>query len=217
MIPFIVGGVALAATGFGVAKLLEDECSSRSSTMDDRTKKILIDWLDDGIKESQKTQEFYVELDEKAYELQEDESLGKYDLAKIELYNTSFIELATALQEIGNLPQDIHIPDRLKFAQTIYPFEKVTKELEEDFDSHREILQNAKQYIDSKLDALDTLIISGNDFEEYSEEDKKLIQNLVEIFKLIDHAVFTKTTNDGISVAREVKRAFSKADTLISG
>ena len=27
MIPFIIGGVALAATGYGVAKLLEDDCS----------------------------------------------------------------------------------------------------------------------------------------------------------------------------------------------
>jgi len=27
IIPFIIGGVALAATGYGVAKLLEDDCN----------------------------------------------------------------------------------------------------------------------------------------------------------------------------------------------
>lgn len=223
MIPFIVGGVALAATGYGVAKLLEDDCSSRGAVVNETNKKLLKDWLNVDLDDEKKedgeypTQEFTVNLDEKAYELQEDESLGKYDLAKIELYNTTLIELTTALKEIQNLPQEVHIPQCLKFAQTIYPFEKVSEELEKDFDKHREILQNAKQYIDSKLDTLDAIIISGNDFEKYSDEDKKLVQNLVEIFKLIDHAVFTKITNDGISIAREVKRAFGKVDTLISG
>lgn len=230
MIPFIVGGVALAATGYGVAKLLEDDCICGKSIEDsfDKYEKGVDDFFNDvnakvdkafgdDKKYEEKTEPFYVELDEKAYEQQEDESLGKYDLAKIELYNTTFIELTTALKEIQNLPQEVHVPQRLKFAQTIYPFEKVSEELEKDFDKHKAILQNAKQYIDSKLDTLDAIIISGNDFEKYSDEDKKLVQNLVEIFKLIDHAVFTKTTNDGVSIAREVKRAFSKADTLISG
>lgn len=216
MIPFIVGGVALAATGYGVAKLLEDECSNRSSTMDDATKKILKDWLDDGIKESQKTKEFYVELDEKAYEPQEDESLGKFDLAKIELYNTTFIDLTTTLKEIKNLPEDIYVSERLKFAQTIYPFEKVSQELEKDFDKHTETLQSVKSYIDSKLDTLDAIVISENDFEKYSAEDKALVQKFISIFKLIDHAVFSKTTNDGVSIAREVKRGFVKAEKLIS-
>lgn len=217
MIPFIIGGVALAATGYGVAKLLEDDCICSKSIeySFDKYEKGVDDFFNDVNSKDEKTEPFYVELDEKAYELQEDESLGKYDLAKIELYNTTLIELTTALKEIQNLPQEVHIPQRLKFAQTIYPFEKVSEELEKDFDNHREILQNAKQYIDSKLDTLDTIIISGNDFEKYSDEDKKLVQNLVEIFKLIDHAVFTKTTNDGVSVAREVKRAFGKVKQLV--
>lgn len=235
MIPFIVGGVALAATGYGVAKYFEDD-NNREHIQDwlleksdsfDKYEKDIDDFFDEiqgsvdecfkeDDKHEEKTESFYVEIDEKAYEPQEDESFGKYDLAKIELYNTTFIELTTALKEIQNLPQEVHIPQSLKFAQTIYPFEKVTKELEKDFDKHREILQNAKQYIDSKLDSLDAIIISGNDFEKYSDEDKKLVQNLVEIFKLIDHAIFTKTTNDGVSIAREIKRAFSKADMLMN-
>lgn len=221
MIPFIIGGVALAATGYGVAKLLEDEYPSRGSAMDESSKKLLKEWLDDGYEELKKeveeypTQEFTVNLDEKAYEPEEDESLGQYDLAKIELYNTTFIELTTALKEIQNLPQEVHTPERLKFAQTIYPFEKVSEELEKDFDKHTEILQNAKQYIDSKLDTLDVIIINGTDFEKYSDDDKKLVQNLVEIFKLVNHAVWAKTTNDGVSIAREVKRAFSKVETLV--
>lgn len=163
MIRYVLGGVALVATGYGVAKFMEEECSSRSSFSDQETD----DW-------EYPTEDFYVELDENAYEPKEDESLGKYDIAKIELYNTTLIDLSTALKEIENLPQDIHIPQRLKFAQTIYPFESISDELNTDFDKHKEILSNAKQYIDSQLDKLDTIIINKTNFEEYSDEDKKL-------------------------------------------
>lgn len=228
MIPFIIGGVALAATGYGVAKLLEDDCNCSKSIENsfDRYEKGIDDFFndvnskvdkafEDDKKSDEKTEPFYVELDEQAYEPQEDESLGKYDLAKIEIYNTTFIELATALKEIENLPEDVHIPDRLKFAQTIYPFEIISDELNEDFNNHTQILQNVKKYIDSKLDDLDSIIISGNNFEEYSNEDKELVQKLISIFKLIDHAIFTKTTNDGVSIAREVKRSFAKVEMVI--
>ena len=232
MIPFIIGGVALAATGYGIMKYLEDD-ENREKVQDslirgydniDKIQEKGLELIDDlekktdelfDSKEDRLTKPFFVDLGEDDFKPQEDECLENYDIAKIELFNTTFIELTTALKEIDNLPEDIHIPDRLEFAQTIYPFSDVSDELKKDFNKHKEILQEAKKYIDSKLDVIDSIIISGDDFEEYSNEEKELIQRLIKTFKLIEHAVLSKTTNDGVSIAREVNRAFCKVEQLI--
>jgi uncharacterized protein (DUF2164 family) len=192
MIPFIVGGVALAATGYGLAKLLEDERSCDKAT-----------------------KPFFVDLDDENNETQENEVLEKYDLVKIELCNTTLMELETALKEIQNLPQEVRIPEKLAFTQALYSLKHISQELEQCFEQYTQTLQDAKKYIDSKLDTLDSIIISSNNFEEYTDEDKKLIYELIGLVKLIEHVVLAQMTSDGVLISRETKRAFGRLEQLV--
>lgn len=60
MLRFIIGGVALVATGYGVAKLLEDECPSRSSSnvsRDDENIEEQEEIKDEEVKAEQKIEE----------------------------------------------------------------------------------------------------------------------------------------------------------------
>lgn len=133
MIPFILGGVALAATGYGVAKLLEDDCVNNKS-------------IDDSFKNDKATEEktklFHVNLYDE--ETQEDEAIEKYELAKIELYNTSLMELRTALSDIENLDREIFILT-LAFEHKVYPFEELSDEIKQTFEKYTNILQKTKR------------------------------------------------------------------------
>lgn len=205
MIPFIIGGVALAATGYGVAKLLEDDCSNNKN-------------IDYGFDKNEndpeeKTKPFHVNLYDE--ESQEDEAIEKYELAKIELYNTSLMELRTALSEIENLDREIFIPT-LAFEQKVYPFEELSDEIKQTFEKYTNILQKTKEYIDGKLDSLDSIIISQSDYEKYSDEDKNLVDNLMHICTLVDKATQSRMTNDKVNISREVNRGFAKIEAIIT-
>lgn len=177
MIPYILGGVALVATGYGVAKLLEDEFSNKGIDLqrdffsNNRNSDYGFDQNDNELEE--RTKPFHVNLYDEE-ESQVDEVIEKYELAKIELYNTSLMELRTALSEIENLDREIFIPT-LAFEQKVYPFEELSDEIKQSFEKYTNILQKTKEYVDDKLDTLDSIIISENNYEKYSDEDKKLV------------------------------------------
>lgn len=214
MIPFIIGGVALAATGYGLAKLLEDDCANNRNidySFNDNQR----DMGDDSEyanEAEEKTKPFHVNLYDE--EPQEDEVIEKYELSKIELYNTSLMELRTALGEIENLDREIFIP-ALAFEQKIYPFVELTDEIKQSFEKYTNILQKTKEYVDDKLDALDSIIISQSGYEKYTDEDKKLVDNLMHICILIDKVTHSKITNDKVTISREVNRGFAKLETII--
>lgn len=191
MVPFIIGGIALAATGYGVAKLLENDCICEKET-----------------------EPFYVELDDENHDSFEDEILEKYELAKIELYNTTLTELKTALDEIKNLQREIFIPT-LTFEKKNYLFEELTDEVKESFEKFAHILERTKEYMDEKLDILDSIIISESNYEKYSDEDKKLVDNLMSLCYLLDKVTQSQMTNDKMTISREAKRGFAKIETVI--
>jgi len=207
MIPLIIGGVSLAATGYGLAKFLEHDCCSFFESNKEPS----------GSNESKKNsiKPFCVEFEDSRYELEEDESLASYDIAKMEIYSTTFAELIVALREISNLPESIDLPKQLRFVRSICSFKEISTELKQEFDNLEKILQGTKKYISNQLNALDAIIISGNDFEKYSDDDKALIQKQIHILQLVNHAVLSDITIDGISVAREVRRAYGKISLLI--
>jgi len=192
MIPFIIGGVALAATGYGVAKLLEDDCNC-----------------------NKESGSFFVDLKSENYEAQEDEVIEKYELTKIELYNTSLMELKTALNEIENLDKEILITT-LEFEKTIYPFEELTDDIKHSFEKYTDILQNTKEYINTKLDSLDSIIVNESDYEKYTNDDKKLVDDFMHLCTLIDKVSHAQMTNDKIDISRKVKRWFFKIEKMIS-
>ncbi len=211
MIPFIIGGVALAATGYGLAKLLEDDCSNNRNINYGFDK----NEQDENDKElEERTKPFHVNLYDNE-ESHEDESIEKYELAKIELYNTSLTELRTALGEIENLDREIFIPT-LAFEQKVYPFKELSDEIKQTFEKYTNILQKTKKYIDGKLDTLDSIIISQSDYEKYSDENKKFVDELMHLCTLLDKATQSRMTNDKVTISREVNRGFSKIEAAIN-
>lgn len=192
MIPFILGGVALAATGYGVAKLLEDDCNS-----------------------DKKSEHFFEDLDNENYEAQENELIEKFELAKVELYNTSFMELRIALSEIDNLNKEVPTITH-ELEKTIYPFEELTDDMKHSFEQFTDILNKTKDYINSKFDSLDSIIVNENDYEKYNKEDKELVDELLELCTLVDKVLTSEITNDKLDISRKVKRVFIKIEQIIN-
>lgn len=79
MIPFILGGVALAVTGYGIGKLFEDDVPYSRNSIRSYSESDLSDVID------------------------------KFQDMKSRLYETTLKELQTALKEINNLEKDIEI------------------------------------------------------------------------------------------------------------
>lgn len=191
MFPFILGGVALAATGYGIAKLLGDDCNC-----------------------DKKSKPYFVGLENKNHKQPEDNLLEKFELAKIELYNTSYMELKTALDKIKNLDKEIPIRT-LELKKTIYSFAELTDEIKQNFEKYTYILKKTKEYITTKLDTLVSIIENENNYEKYSNDDKNLVNELIYLSTLIDKVSQSNMTNDNIDISRKVKEEFSEIETIL--
>lgn len=192
MIPFIIGGIALTATGYGVAKLLEDECNC-----------------------DKKSDSYFVDLDNEKNDPKIDELIEKFELAKLELYNTSFIELKMALSEIENLDKEITITT-LKLEEAIYSFKELTDDIKQNFEKYTDILYKTKDYINFKLDYLDSIIVNESNYEKYNKEDKELVDELIKSFILIDKIAISEISNDKLDISRKVKSGFTKIEKIIN-
>lgn len=204
MLPFIIGGVALAATGYGIKKYLEDE-------------KVINEFLNNSKKENKNEEEgrhFFVDLgdDEPSSEIKEPQD--KFRSAKNELFRTNLRELQTALCEIKNYEKEVFSP--LYTASTNkYPFTEMSDEVKEELEKFATILQKTKNYLEPQLDKLDALLLKSNDYTSYSEDEQKFIKDLIELENLIVKATQSKITFDGKNFARAVKRTFAKIEKLI--
>ena len=235
MVPFIIGGIALAATGYGVKKYLEND--------DNRDK--VIDKLDDAYnwfnKTEQKGLEFFDNLEKKvddhfdnerkrkkddilyvdlsdndeSYILPElKEYVEKFESATRKLYNSSLLDLQTALNEIKGLERDLHLPS-LSPRGTKYNFVSINDDIKASFESYTAILLNIKEHIDIELDKLDEILLKSNDYSSYSDEEKSFIQKLVNFQVTVDTATQSKMTLDKEHFTREVKRAFRKLESVL--
>lgn len=189
MVKQLLGGVALAATGYGLKRYFGEKSHKEDED-------VFID--------AYNTRDISPELEE---------VLNNYTEAKAKLYNNSLRELKTALFEIKNLDKEFLLPN-LDFTQK-YDFKTVRRETIEYFEKFTQILQDAKQYIDKHLDKLDTIIISSNDFSTYSEEDKKFVEHLTDLSIAIEKIDSYKITFDKLTISREVKRGFGKVEAMI--
>jgi len=198
MLPLVLGGVAMATIGYGVAKFFEDNCEG--------------DFRNNHSTNENPSDE---EKDEMSPETQEVmEAITKFEKAKSELYKTSLKELGTALSELSNFGRDLGMVIRISDCQ--YNFAAVNDDVKAEFEKYAEILTMTQKYIDNNLDILDTIIISSNDFTTYGDEDKKFVINLENIRNLVEVATTSNMTVDGFTIGREIKRAFGKLETLIS-
>ena len=197
MLRYIIGGVALAATGYGVKKYLESD----------------INIFDTFSENEQQTKHSDNSQSETLSELKE--SIEKFEKSLNDLYSGVLKELRTAVNEIDNLSKDEFCVD-FELSQKNYNFTCVNDETVQKFSKYNEILVNVEKYILKYLDTLDTIIISSNDFTKYSKEDKELIQELIYIHKVVDNINNHEITPDGIIISREIKRAFGKLEGIVA-
>lgn len=201
MLRYILGGVALAATGYGVKKYFENDLS------------IFDTFKNSSSEYEQKTNYSDNSQSEILSELKE--PIEKFENSLNNLYNGVLKELRIAVNEIDNLSQD-EFCINFEASYKSYDFTSVNDEIIESFNKYVEILGNVEKYILKHLDTLDTIIISSNDFTKYSKEDKELIQELIYIYKIIDRINYQEITSDGETISREIKRAFGKLEGIIA-
>lgn len=203
MLPFILGGVALAVTGYGIGKLFEDEVfCSKGSSSDDNTK---ID-----LSTFQKLYTF--ENNDTKTDLSE--VLVRFEDTKSKLCKTTLKELQTALKEIKNLEEDFDIS---VYEQNNNQYDSLTlsDDIVNQIDKYIGILKDTQNFIPCELDKLDELIIKSNDYEVYSQEEKKFVKNLIDLNNMIVNVTSSKITSDGETIERDVKRAFGKIEVAL--
>lgn len=196
MLKYVLGGVALAATGYGLKKYLDYD----KSVFD------MYPFTDDKNSFSSNTEnEILSELKE---------PIKKFEESLNNLYSGVLRELRTAVNEIDNLPKDEFCVD-FESSQKKYNFTSVDNEIFQSFHKYIEILKEVDKYIGKQLDVLDGIIINSNDFSIYSKEDKDLIHELIYIYGTIDNINQLEMTLDGTTISREVKRAFGKLESIV--
>lgn len=181
MLPFILGGVALAVTGYGIGKLFEDDISK--SSLDSYSLSDLVDVID------------------------------RFENIKYKLYETTLKELQTALFEIKNLEKDSEI---LVCESTDNQYDSLTlsDDIENQVDKYITLLEKAQNLISIQLDNLDELIMKSNDYEVYNDEEKEVVQKLIDLNNMIVNTINSKITLDDETIARDLLRAFIKIEVV---
>ena len=197
MLRYILGGVALAATGYGVKKYLESD----------------INIFDTFSKYEQKAEHNDNLQSQILSELKE--PIEKFEKSLNDLYSGVLKEFRIAVNEIDNLSQDEFCVE-FESSHKNYNFISLNNEIIESFNKYAEILENVEKYILKHLNTLDTIIISSNDFAKYSKEDKELIQELIYVYKIVDNINNHEMCSDGETISREIKRAFGKLEGIIA-
>lgn len=228
MVPLIIGGVALAATGYGIKKFLEND--SNQDKVEDALMKGY-DWLDEA---EQKSDKFFDGLSEKAeryFEPDDPEAKSMYvdlsgeaeefmpkqsEFAKIKknFSQSTHRELQVALREIKNLDRVMYIapPEQ---AEKYHELLNTTDDVKTKLENFVTILRVTQNYIDTNLDKLDAIIISSDDFTAYSKEDKRFVQALLELHNVLEKAINSALTHDGVTISREIQRAFGKIQNIV--
>ena len=210
MIPFILGGVALAATGYGLKRYIKDEIEISSIYRNFKHRK----------NEDNENEEevMHVNLYDDVFEVLPElkEVIEKYEDASRDLRQSTLRELKSALSEINNIDTTTQeIIANFDYIER-YDFKSCSEELVKEFEHYTNILQDTKNYIEKHLDKLDMIIIATQDYQSYSDEDKKLVDTLLSICNILDKIDNKNITDDKNTIAREIKRGYGKLETIIS-
>lgn len=191
MIPYIIGGVALAATGYGLRKYLEEEAIVESKIP-------------------------RVDLSEFLANLGKENStvLDEYKNIKTYLEKTTLKEMQDAFREIKNLEltqfkasqEDKNSKnEKLLLDDSNIP---IIKEF-------INILSNAKTMQNILLDEQEDIIVNCDDYYKYSQEQKMKVQEALSIYVATKSIVNLALTYDEISISKTTLRAFAKLKKLV--
>lgn len=193
---FILGGVALAATGFGLKRYFDNSGSVNIYHTSSN---------DDNLTNAEKVVQKIILAELK-------EMIKMFEDEREKLTNTTLLELNKALGEIQNLPTEIKLS---KVMRTKYPFIKADEKITEEIQNYTALLIQMEIFINDNFYALDKLITHSNDFKTYSNEDKELINNLIQLSTLLNKINDSQMTYDKQFVSREYKRAFNQLKEIV--
>lgn len=164
MLPVILGGVALIATGYGIRAYMEEDCSNEYSSRNDDVYKNgsgsgLINPYGDLLMTNSE---------------QEDNLVS-------ELYDSNR-RLKDILERIENLKSINYLEfNDIKFYGK--------NELNEKMKVYANINKKIVEYIDIRLEVLEIIVDKSDDFNSYEKLDKEFVKNLVSISLLIDKII----------------------------
>ena len=206
MLPFILGGVALAVTGYGIGKFLEEDEKENvdNQKMGLEVRKLL---------EANNLYPFNFIDKDSSTDLSD--VIVRFEDTKSKLCKTTLKELHTALFEIKNLEKDSEI---LVSESNDNQYDSLTlsDDIENQVDKYITVLDKAQSFIAIELDKLDELIMKSNDYEVYNDEEKEFVGKLIYLNNIIVKAIQSKITLDGETIARDVKRAFGKIEVVLN-
>lgn len=226
MLPLVLGGIAIAATGYKLKKYFEDDDNYekfhdsliKGYEWIDQTDSQVNHWfesLTDTKEASSKTSYVFVDLSDKSYLYQNaDDTLQPFIELKSRLYKTLFREIEGLKRSIKNFRRNVSMPilDDLKGVETL----ENTPENKTHIKEFCEILVKVEGIQYHLLDELEKPLSEVDDFEYLKDEDKVKAAQLIEIDELMHEACQIAITFDGVFVSRMAKRAFQKVNRLLT-
>lgn len=206
MLPFILGGVALAVTGYGIGKFLEED---EKENVDNQKVGLEVRKL------LEANNLYFYSSKDKDSSTDFSDVMDRFEDIKSKLSKTTLKELNTALFEIKNLEKDSEI---LVSESNDNQYDSLTlsDDMKNEVDKYITVLNKAQSFISIELDKLDELIMKSNDYEVYNDEEKEFVGKLIYLNNIIVKAIQSKITLDGETIARDVKRAFGKIEVVLN-
>ncbi|OHD96448.1 MAG: hypothetical protein A3E21_07420 [Sulfurimonas sp. RIFCSPHIGHO2_12_FULL_36_9] len=191
MLPVILGGVALAAVGYGIKKYCEDEKC----------------FLDEDMHYS------FVDVSKKA--TSETDICEELNHVKLLLHKTTIRETEYALAEINNLPSEVRPPMKEPNSDGELTHIEPTEENQKTIQMFCDILLKAKDVQDVFLQELDVVLIQSSDYSEFTADEKEKVHTVLILYKTIQEAMQLPMTFDDVTINRTVKRAFERLNILV--
>ena len=176
MIQIILGGAALTAVGYGIAKLLEDDCNCIE------------------VKENKQSS---VNSLEKFYSLKED------------VYNTSYQEFQVILGQINNL--SIDEPKKIVFKNNLLKTENYKKKVYSIADELYLQLNNCNILFKGHIVKVLNILESSNDYESYSKDDKRILDNTLVLSNTINNILNVKLINKHDKLTKSYKQLLKRS------
>lgn len=226
MIPVILGGIALAATGYKLKKHFEDDDNYEKlhdSLIEgyewiDRLDHKIDAWFDtltNAIETPSSGKKYHVHLStELKGDMTSEDILEPFQEMKSRLYKTLFRETEGLKRSVKNLRGERSMPifgDLDRGVDTLKDT-AINKVL---IDSFSHILTKAESFQYQLLDELELPFSKVDDYEQMSNREKVKAIRLMEIDSLMEDACSMAITYDGLVVSKRVRRAFIKLYTCI--
>lgn len=222
MLPIILGGIALAATGYKLKKYLEDDENEEKITkvLNDgyewleKTDERVINWIDSFIYPNEEVQYrgyHFVDLSDKIY-LDEklDNALAPFFEITFRLNETLYSEIEALKRTIKNIPLNNSIPnvDDLIGKKTLSSTDENTTAV----DMFCQTMTKAEQVQHNLLDALEVPLGDNDDFNALQNDEQTKLVRLITLHELMQMMGKIPITYDGETVSKTAKIVFRKID-----